>query len=239
MKLNFYFYFTTSFSIISPAFASLSFISSDKPSQRTHLHSSIYVIPDEGDSVVFRCTQQQERAVKTWILPNGDRVVMNDGGEEIQQTSTLQPNDTQILDFRENIVFTKHTIEISSIKVGMDGKYTCMFEDGEMRRSFYIPYVVSHIGFSQSAMLSLSISAIFCVLCLLVLLVDCYFSHRHNQIDAAALEPMARRKGQMVAVEALDTTSLESVELEDVVPPLYSPTNRRPANLPEIVVSQA
>jgi len=159
--------------------------------------------------------------VHLWILPNGERISMEDGEDVLAQS-----NATGTLSFRDKIVFTKHVLEIPSIQVGMDGRYSCVFDDGESKRSFFIPYVISHIGFSQSALLSLSISGIFCLLCLLVLFADCYFSsHRTAAVEDSAMEPItAKRKGHIQPVEMLDSTSFSSVnmELEDL-PPIFLP----------------
>lgn len=91
-------------------------------------------------------------------------------------------------------------MEIFSIKHGMDGRYTCIFDTDKndtaflnrnnntinafrSRRSFFIPYIISHVNFPESVILSFAISIAFCVLCAIIICADCYSARRRNNDD--------------------------------------------------------
>lgn len=99
---------------------------------------------------------------------------------------------------------------IPEVKSNMDGRYTCVYAATPntlivdqtttstnfindsipttasliQRRSFFIPYVISNIGFSRSAILTISISVAFALIFCIILLFDRYFrSSSKNKKD--------------------------------------------------------
>ncbi|KAI1721499.1 hypothetical protein Ddc_07955 [Ditylenchus destructor] len=193
--------------------ATFSFLSPTKPTLQHHLNSGIYAVPQEGTDVIFNCTAGDELPVEQWILPNGELISMTNSRNKDSDT-----RGNRTTTFIGTIVFTDHSMIIVSIRVGMDGRYSCVYGEGQLKKSFFIPYVTSEIGFSGSAVLSLTVSAVFCLVCLLVLCVDRYYQSRKASIDEGPVMEhiRTRRKTFIAPIQEVDSESF--TELEDLPP---------------------
>ncbi|TKR75858.1 hypothetical protein L596_017093 [Steinernema carpocapsae] len=122
--------------------------------------SSIYRIPREDSEVTFNCTTHDNSSIY-WILPDGTNV---------QNANETQPEAVF------NVI--KGQLVISKIKPGMDGEYICVSStaEDERRSHFFIPYIIARTDYSRSLTISIAVTLVFVIACVVVLLFDRFYS---------------------------------------------------------------
>uniref|UniRef100_A0AC34RPF3 Immunoglobulin subtype 2 domain-containing protein n=1 Tax=Panagrolaimus sp. JU765 TaxID=591449 RepID=A0AC34RPF3_9BILA len=138
---------------------------------------SLFAVPHEGDTVRFQCSQLNESV--TWILPDETQLSV------LPENS----NNTQMSKF----VATKNFLEITYVENGMDGQYICVLADSS-RRFFFIPHVISEARLTKSILISLSVTGVFCIVCVIILLVDRYCFPDIDVVKAQIVQKSIRKK---------------------------------------------
>jgi len=139
----------------------------------------LFTIPHEGNIIRFECSETEE--VVAWILPDETEILISSENE----------NSTLIIDPKINV--TKNFLDINGIETGMDGQYSCVLADST-RKSFFIPHIVSNARLTKSIMISLSITGIFCIICLIILLVDRYCFSDIDDVKAQIVQKSIKKK---------------------------------------------
>uniref|UniRef100_A0A7E4UMH7 Ig-like domain-containing protein n=1 Tax=Panagrellus redivivus TaxID=6233 RepID=A0A7E4UMH7_PANRE len=141
---------------------------------------TLFTIPHEGNDVRFQCSDVGD--VKGWMLP-----------DEAEVTFDTAENATSNYMVGDKFNATRNYLDILGIEHGMDGRYVCILEDGT-HRDFFIPHIVSSARLTKSVMISLSVTGIFCILCLIILTVDRYCFSDMDVIKAQVAQKSARKK---------------------------------------------
>ncbi|KAE9553811.1 hypothetical protein FO519_002981 [Halicephalobus sp. NKZ332] len=141
---------------------------------------TLFTIPHEGDFIRFQCSDKDEAVA--WILPDEAEVLIS----QKEENSTFI-----VVEPRMNV--TKNFLDIKGIESGMDGQYICILADSS-RRNFFIPHIVSKARLTKSITISLSVTGIFCVICLIILLVDRYCFSDIDDVKAQIVQKSIKKK---------------------------------------------
>uniref|UniRef100_A0AC35GJL5 Uncharacterized protein n=1 Tax=Panagrolaimus sp. PS1159 TaxID=55785 RepID=A0AC35GJL5_9BILA len=95
-------------------------------------------------------------------------------------------------------------LDIIGVKNGMDGRYACIRKENT-KCNFFIPHIVSDARITKSIMISLSVTGIFCIMCLIVLTIDKYCFSDIDDVKAQTLQKSLRKKN----VSSATMTKLE------------------------------
>lgn len=159
-------------------------------------------IPKEGAVISFNCTTAGVLKPKFWILPDGQRIYVNQQEHNLKEIeergkiiSTNDYDDIQNITIisddytlRNNhsssgynfdgisnsVNVSGDLLTILGVRRGMDGQYICVIED-DRQQIFFIPYVIAQTDYPKSMLLSACVSLGFAAACFIILILDRYF----------------------------------------------------------------
>jgi len=142
-----------------------------------------YTIARIDDKLEFVCDRRQNTIL--WVLPNN--VLL-----ELNQTS----NENIEFEFQEmDIIVTPHSLRIPKVESGMEGRYSCLLDNGEQFH-FYLLQVSPRLNFTKAIALSVTVSIGFALICTTVLLLDKFCSR-----PGAVVRPATTTIFRMEAVD--------------------------------------